>query len=375
MRLVVLILVLSAFIALIANSGRTTYRWIRTFCKCVNPVAYGIVFGLVVAAILALFVLSRRPNIPIPRFLLQFSHCGVGAFVYLILFVNLASLLLYIAKLAKLIPSPQPAAVSISAFAVCAALIVGLTTYGMINAGSIDIVRYSIDLNSENASGFKIALISDLHLGHIVDEAHLEKVAAQINTMDADVVCIAGDIFDGDITALADRAAIRDAFRSIESKHGVFACLGNHDAGDSYDDMLALLKESDVQLLQDAYAVVDDRLILVGRRDSAPIGGHRGKRSEFSLPADNALPVVVLDHNPNHIEEYGSDVDLILCGHTHLGQMFPFNLVVKAIYDAPYGYYRADDGAPQVITTSGAGTWGPALRIGSDSEIAEITLE
>ncbi len=368
-------LALSAAVALVINSGRVLYRMVKAFCDAVNPIAYGIIFGLITALIVLIFALSRVPDIFLPRFLLELSHYGLGVLLYFVLIMNLVSLFLYIGKLIRLVPSPQPVALSVSAFLICSALAVGFTAYGIINAKSIDTVCYSIKTESENVKGFKIALISDLHIGYIVDAEYLEKVALEVNEMDADIVCISGDVFDGDITAISDRDAIKNAFLSIKSKYGVYACLGNHDAGESYGEMLGLLRESGVQLLLDEYTVIDNRLLLVGRRDSSPIGNHESERTDVFLPEDNRLPVVVLDHKPGNITEYGNDVDLILCGHTHLGQMFPFNLVVRAMYDAPYGYYRASADSPEVITTSGAGTWGPPFRIGSNNEAVKIILE
>jgi len=81
-----------------------------------------------------------------------------------------------------------------------------------------------------------------------------------------------------------------------------------------------------------------------------------------------------MDHNPSKIEEYGNEIDLILSGHTHRGQMFPANLIIKALYAADYGRYQKDDNSPQVIVTSGAGTWGMPMRIGSNNEIVMILL-
>ena len=89
---------------------------------------------------------------------------------------------------------------------------------------------------------------------------------------------------------------------------------------------------------------------------------------------DPALPVVVMDHNPAHIGEYGPDVDLILCGHTHKGQILPGSLITSRMYTVDYGYYRAGESSPQVIVSSGVGAWGMPMRVGTDCEIVKITL-
>ena len=114
---------------------------------------------------------------------------------------------------------------------------------------------------------------------------------------------------------------------------------------------------------------------MAGRKDSFPIGGQGDKREKLTLPAKaGELPVIVMDHQPGNIRDYGEETDLILCGHTHQGQMFPFNLITNAVFDVDYGYYRASDDSPQVIVTSGAGTWGPPQRVATDNEVAEILV-
>lgn len=177
------------------------------------------------------------------------------------------------------------------------------------------------------------------------------------------------------MTALSDPLKLQALFGSIESEYGVYACLGNHDAGATYREMLAFLDGAGVQVLMDEAAVIDGRFVLAGRRDSFPIGNQGEPRKGLEgVPEAADLPLIVLDHQPGNIGEYGGDVDLILCGHTHRGQMFPFNLVTDAVFDVDYGYYRAGDATPQVIVTSGAGTWGPPLRVGTDNEVVEINL-
>lgn len=108
------------------------------------------------------------------------------------------------------------------------------------------------------------------------------------------------------------------------------------------------------------------------------LGGYGGiRRGSFDKAiegADEKLPLIVLDHTPSHIGEYPNSVDLILCGHTHRGQIFPRSLFTKRLFTVDYGLYRENDSSPTVIVTSGAGAWGMPMRVGSDSEIVSISL-
>jgi predicted MPP superfamily phosphohydrolase len=86
------------------------------------------------------------------------------------------------------------------------------------------------------------------------------------------------------------------------------------------------------------------------------------------------MPVIVMEHNPARIGEYGGEVDLILAGHSHRGQMFPGSLITRAMFAVDYGHYQKDADSPHVIVTSGVSTWGPPMRVGTNSEIVVITL-
>ena len=119
-------------------------------------------------------------------------------------------------------------------------------------------------------------------------------------------------------------------------------------------------------------------MVLVGRLDGSPIGGYgtqkRKELSEFLKNEDKTLPVVVLDHNPGKIHTYTNEADLILCGHTHKGQLFPASFVTNAMYTVDYGYYQKDSQSPHVIVTSGIGYWGMPMRVGTNSEIVSIKI-
>ena len=129
-------------------------------------------------------------------------------------------------------------------------------------------------------------------------------------------------------------------------------------------------------MLRESYTVIDERLVLIGRLDGSPIGdyseGKRGKLSEFFVRNDAEMPVIVMDHNPARIDEYTTEADLILCGHTHKGQVFPGGILTDLMYTVDYGYYRKDTQSPHVIVSSGIGWWGPPMRVGTNSEIVSV---
>lgn len=306
------------------------------------------------------------------------SAYWMGAFVYLLLFCILADIVALILKLFKLPFVKNALFKGISAALV---LVLAITTVvcGICNARDIDHISYEIKVDSvTDVSDLNIALISDVHLGAVGSESRLAEIVDEINSLNPDLVLIAGDFFDTTYSAIKNPQKAIKTISRIEATFGTYACLGNHDAGETFNQMQNFLKQSNVILLNDSYTVIDNRLILVGRLDAHSIGGYgdlkRKPFAEIGLKKDENLPVIVMDHNPQNIGEYNSDVDLIVCGHTHKGQIFPANIVTSLVYDVDHGYYRKNSQSPQVIVTSGVGYWGMPMRVGTNSEIVSIKL-
>lgn len=382
MQIVLVLIALGGFIGLFINAGRKLFLWFRILFTGMNPLIFGLAYGVVVTAVMVLFVLSRLPDSRIPRAVFLADHYALGFAIYVMLFVNLAALVLFLARLCRLLPTPLPQGAAIAAGTAAMLFAIVLSVYGAVHGSRIQTKNYAAVLQADGVNtelakmdSMKIALISDLHLGYVVGENHIKKIVAAINAAEADLVCIAGDIFDGDITSVENPAALQGLLREINAPLGVYACLGNHDAGTGYEGMLEFLDKAQIHLLQDEEVLIDNRLILAGRKDSGPIGGQGEKRTALEENAETEkFPRIVLDHNPINVDEYTRSTDLILCGHTHQGQLFPFNLVVKATQKLDYGYYRQSVNGPQAIVTSGAGTWGPPQRVGTDNEVAVIEV-
>lgn len=331
--------------------------------------AFTAVYALLCAALILRFgIMFFSVGEPVKQVIYTVSSCWMGLFVYLLLFFILTDAALGIWKLCRATPIPR-----LYATAAAVLMALGLTGYGMIHAQSIDTVTYEVQISEKgDMEGLNIVLISDLHLGAVYSEERLESMVAQINALEPDIVCLAGDIFDSDFAAIQNPGKAAETLRKLSATYGVYACLGNHDAGPTFPQMESFLELSRILLLSETAVNVDNRLILLGRVDGSPIGGQgqhkRGNTASLLASLDTGLPVVVIDHNPANLPQYASDADLVLCGHTHHGQIWPGN------YFTAYGYYPRSNSRPQYIVTSGVGYWGPPLRVGSSCEIVNITL-
>lgn len=265
----------------------------------------------------------------------------------------------------------QNGLIPLVAILLAAALVVG----GRWNALQIRETRYDIAIDkTSSANSLSLVLLSDLHLGYINDADFLERVVARVNAQQPDLVCIAGDLFDNNFHAAKEPARIAAALNRIESRYGVFLCWGNHDAGSTFSEMRQLIASTQVHLLEDDLYVEEGVFAIAGRRDSAPIGGQQGAdREAVDMDKAASLPLIVLDHRPSNLYTY-DDADLVLCGHTHQGQIFPGGVITSLMYPTDYGYYQEAGLHPQMVVTSGIGTWGPPLRIGTQSELAVLKL-
>ena len=368
--------------------GKRIYQGLVLLFPNINIAVY-----ICIYIIIALTLFSGFAPIPVTlrRWFFSIGAYWVGIFVYLLLFFILADIVLFFGRILQAAPSPVPQNIRFYTALVVIVKTAALVIYGMRNVKKLHHAQYEIqtqkaaspapaaeaESRASQPDSLKIALVSDLHLGAVNSERSIERIVQGINNLNPDLVCMAGDIFD-DIELLRNPARVIELFKSINARYGVYACLGNHDGGGDLNEMLSFLEQSNINVLKDEHRVIADRLVLIGRLDPIPIGGFGGlKRKNITdvlANVDASLPVVVMDHNPANIKEYGNKVDLILAGHTHRGQIFPVNLLTRAIFDVDYGHYQKEAGSPHVIVTSGASTWGMPMRIGTCNEIVGIVL-
>ena len=332
----------------------------------------GVRFWPVLASVIACALISMN----IKHIFTPVSGYCMGLFFYLFLFTVVSDIMLLVPLLLRL---PFTTHHLYRGCVMLAVLLLTVITciYGALNAQRIYHVSYDIKLEGrDDLSRLNLVMISDLHLGATGSEGRLEKVVSAVNALEPDVLCIAGDFFDNNFSAVWDPESVLGVLRRIKTKYGIYACLGNHDAGRTFGQMVDFLERAGIQVLEDDYAVIDGRLALVGRLDGRPIGGFGGLSrkalSDFFVRPDGSMPVVVLDHDPKGVDGYGDEADLVLCGHTHRGQVFPFPLITRKMFPVDYGYYRKDDSSPQVVVSSGVGYWGMPMRVGTHCEVVSI---
>ena len=353
-------------------AARRLYQWLYLLFPNINIRIY---IGIFIFLALSIILGFLRFPFGIIRFMNVLSAYWMGIFMYLVFFFLIADVVTLAVHLIK----PETSNIRFYTGLAVILLTCGFTSFGLYNANQIKTVKYDIQLKDFLLNDMKIVLISDLHLGGVNSEKNLKDMVDSINKVKPDIVCIAGDIFTDDFKLLQNPEKAASLFKSIESIYGVYACLGNHDGGPTLDLMMNFLKENKIKLLNDEYVIIDERLALFGRLDSSPIGGSgelkRHNISTAITSVSKEKPIIVIDHNPANIKEYGNETDLILSGHTHYGQIFPGNLMTKMIFTVAYGHYQKDENSPHVIVSSGAGTWRTPMRVGSKNEVVVVTVK
>lgn len=249
-------------------------------------------------------------------------------------------------------------------------------TYGYINYKNKKrtYISYQSQKTTENFQPLRIVLLSDMHIGYTIGEDELSKWVELVNTENPDIVLIAGDLFDSSIRAV-DRPEIISQLKKINSKYGVYACLGNHEYLSSrgyLEKLLPFYDKVNIKLLRDQTIELDNGIYIIGRDDL--INPTRKSLTELTKSLDPNKLWILLDHQPYHLElAEQAKIDLQFSGHTHQGQLWPISWITNAIFEKDYGWL--EKGKSSFYISSGMGIWGGKFRVGTNSEYVIIDIE
>lgn len=362
------------------------FNWLRF------KVPFAVVYLFMALSPVIAFLLPKSAVAIVIR---RISTYWIGIMLYSLLYVVLFDLLRLIAKHTKLkntLLFSRGSVISIGSVVVACA--VATCLYGIFNARNIKVNEYSVTVNKSCGSDkhLKAVLVADLHMGYAIGVDHITNMVEKINQQDADIVIIAGDIFDNSYDGMDDPEGIKAQLRSIKSKYGVYAVYGNHDIdekilmGFTFDwggkqlhseKMTNFMKECNIKLINDESVLINDEFYLVGRRDTDKPGtedGTRAEVSELTKDLDKTKPIFVLSHEPDELQktaDAGADIDF--SGHTHDGQLFPGNLTIGLFWENPCGMIKKDN--MYSIVTSGVGVYGTFMRVGTDAEICSVDID
>ncbi len=224
-------------------------------------------------------------------------------------------------------------------------------------------------------ANFRIVQLTDIHVGPTIGRNFIESLVTRTNALQPDLIAITGDLVDGSVAELGRLVA---PLGQLRARHGVYFVTGNHEYYSGADAWVAYLRELGITVLRNERVTLErdgECLDIAGVDDPS---GHNFAGHGADLPAalagrEPGRPVVLLAHQPRAANEAAElDVDLQLSGHTHGGQIFPFNLLVKLQQPFVAGLHRLRN--LSIYVSTGTGYWGPPMRLGIPAEISDITL-
>lgn len=325
-------------------------------------------------------ILNARLHSHLTEGLISLGSYHLALMLYLFLLLLIKDIIRLAGKLAGW-PAAESGWLSVrhpASFLTIVGLSLLVMVAGHLNAINTRVKVLELNINKKIPAGSELraVLISDIHLGIINRSNRLEKLVKQVNRLGPNVVFFAGDIVDEGVSQEEEEKMV-GLLRKIEAPLGLYACPGNHEYYGGFERNISYLEKAGVNVLLDRAVRIDGWLYVIGRKDWAALRYGQKRLSLREIMdrdgVDLSWPVVVLDHQPLYLQEPSeAGVDLQLSGHTHAGQLIPLDIINRLVYEKNWGYLKK--GTTHIYVSSGSGTWGPAVRTGSRSEIILLRL-
>lgn len=318
-------------------------------------------------------LISKNTSIIVPDSVIFFAHIIFGISVYILLLFVLIDIIHLFTKILK-----KPFISHKLQGFIVVSLSLLIFIYGYFNSHHTNITTYNVVLNKTLEKPLKITAVSDIHIGADMSPERLLKEVEIINNQKSDIILLAGDIIDNNVDDFTENHI--KAFKNLKAPLGVYAVYGNHEYySGSFEEVYDLFVKSGFNVLVDNVTYFEDYgFYLLGRdslRHTNSDGSERMQIEELSyLIQDKTKPLIILDHVPKGLDDgkkIGADIQF--SGHTHDGQFFPVNLIVRHLNVVSHGILI--ENGFNYIVSSGLGLWGPPMRVGTKSEIVVINVK
>ena len=351
----------------------TAYRLYQAFFTKYKKLPVIISLLLIFSSFLIVRILVKYCHINVPHNIVFATHIILAVTNYLFMYLIITDI---VRLIFKIIHKPFITHKLQLIIVLSATFITVL--YGYINSHDTKTAEYNITLNKHLNGELKIAAVSDLHIGADMSPARLEKEVNNINKYHPDIIFIAGDIIDNNINDFT--YAHIDALKKLYAPLGVYAVIGNHDYYSADAATLkSLIEKTNIKVLLDNVTYIQEKGIYIIGRDSLRHTNDNGSKRQnivslYNNIEDKSKPVIILDHVPKGLDDGRKiNADIQISGHTHDGQTFPLNLIIKILTFLPHG--MINDNGFHYFVSSGLGLWGPPVRVGTDSEILIINVK
>jgi predicted MPP superfamily phosphohydrolase len=254
-------------------------------------------------------------------------------------------------------------------------LSVGLVGTSIYEAMHIQLETVNVKLKNLKKT-YKVAQISDVHIGGLIQDEFIKTIVDRINSLNVDIVVITGDLVDIDLKYA--KKALQELTK-LNSTYGTYFIVGNHEYIHGVEKIIDEVKTLGINVLENESVYIGSKsqgFNLAGVYDvmGYRVGHHKPNLKQALKMINQDSPTVLLAHQPRFIEEVNNDVDLVLSGHTHGGQIYPFRALVSIVQPYLEGLYNHSKDT-QIYVNKGTGYWGPPMRLGTSCEITLLTLD
>lgn len=316
---------------------------------------------------------------PVSSFFTFTGSFWLGIMIYLLMFVlliDIVRMVMYFFPKPEVLTENYVAIKKYLFFGVTAAVAI-IVIAGHINAllPRVKRVDIKIDKPAGTMKTLHIAAASDVHMGTLVGPRRTAHLVQMLNERNADIILLAGDLVDEDLAPVI-RYDLGRSIEQLKAPLGVYAITGNHEYIGGAEAAVNYLESHGVRMLRDTVVKINEAFYLAGRndRDSKRFSSKERKSIDDILAdIDKTLPVLMMDHQPFDLQKVvDAGVDFQLSGHTHHGQLWPFNFITNAMYEVSWGYKQK--AGSHFYVSSGFGGWGPPVRTGNRPEVLDIYI-
>lgn len=352
------------------------YLYLRINRVFISP-GYKLLFTVVFILLVLVFPLSgffAGSEAPAyQRILAQISGYLLPFFLYVFLLILLYDLFLIFNHFTGWISVETRHSFSYRAILLASVSVVSflIVLGGAINLATIRVSEYNVSIprKSSDLKKLKVVFVSDIHIHAGVPLQFIESYVAKVNELRPDIVLYGGDIVD-DRNVHPEPEKLVAILKEIQPHFGVYGVLGNHEFYRGHTDG-SFFRKAGIVLLNDSLVKIDNSIIVAGRYDEH----FRNRKSIAEILGGRTpdLPVILVDHRPTRFDEaVSSGIDVQFSGHTHNGQLFPFNLIIKKMYELGWGYLKK--GNTHFFVSSGLRLWGPPVKTAGKAEIMLVNV-
>lgn len=369
--------IIAAFIYLLMNVYVFIRGWQVTPSHMIWKVIYIVIF--VFLAFSFLFAMGGRSTFPLPlmKILMLVGTTWLLVCFYLVIILGIIDLFRLVNHFFPFFPAfiqehkMKAGQILATGIFVFFGIILSIGYYKFSNP-VVSNLEINIDKYANGRKSLHAVAVSDIHLGFTIGKERLKEYVRKINDLNPEIIFISGDLIDMHTRPLEEQKMYEELLQ-LKAPLGVYMVPGNHEYISGISASETFIAKTGIRELKNEYVCPDSTFVLVGQDDFS--SKNQEKLGEILKGINIQLPLIVLNHQPQNTgveDAVNNRIDLYLCGHTHQGQVWLVKTLVEKMYKISYGYQLEKN--THIYVSSGLGLWGPPYRLGTQSEIVNITL-